>query len=95
MRIFSYICYTTNQIFNEKQFTMNTKKLLYGIMAFLVLVAAAACSSDSADESVYEQGVDKSKVTTSPQSVDKSKVTSSPRTQSVDKSKVTSKPKNN
>ena len=66
---------------------MNTRKLLYGIFAFLILAAAAACTQDTVDESAYEQGVDKSKVTTGPESVDKSKVTTSNR--SVDKTKVT------
>lgn len=68
---------------------MNTKKFLYGFLACMVLIAAA-CTDDSADNAVYEQGVDKTKVTTS-NSVDKSKVTTS---NSVDKSKVTSSNRN-
>ncbi len=64
---------------------MNTKKFIFGALACLVLVLAA-CTDDSADNALYEQGVDKSKVRSS-NSVDKSKVRSS---NSVDKSKVRS-----
>ena len=46
---------------------MNMKKLLFGICAFLILVAAA-CTSDTADDQLYENGVDKTKVTTKPSS---------------------------
>ena len=53
-------------------------------MAFLVLAFSAACSQNSADDDVYEQGVDRSKVVYE-QSVDRSKVVYE---QSVDRSKV-------
>ena len=69
---------------------MNTRKFFYGIFAFIILAASVACTKDTADDSVYEQGVDRTKVTTGPQqSVDRTKVTTGPQ-QSVDRTKVTS-----
>jgi hypothetical protein len=50
-----------NQIFNEKLITMDTKKLLFGICTCLVLMASA-CTDSSADDQIYEDGVDKSKI---------------------------------
>jgi len=70
---------------------MNTKKIIAGICTCLILMAAACTPNTTAeDEQLFEQGVDKSKVTTgNQQSVDKSKVTIDNQ-QSVDKSKVRS-----
>ncbi|WP_411030846.1 hypothetical protein [Spongiimicrobium sp. 3-5] len=44
---------------------MNAKKILFGILACGVLMAASCESSNTADDELYEQGVDKSKVRTS------------------------------
>jgi len=52
---------------------MNTKKVLFGICTCLILMAAA-CTPNTADDQVYENGVDKSKIPS--QSVDKSKIPS-------------------
>ncbi len=78
---------------------MNAKKIIFGALACLVLVLAA-CTDDSADSALYEQGVDKTKVRSSnsvdktkvrsSNSVDKTKVRSSNSRQSVDKTKVRS-----
>lgn len=38
---------------------MNTRKLFFGLMAFTIMIAAAACTENTADDAVYEQGVDK------------------------------------
>ena len=53
---------------------MNMKKLLFGICTLLVLVGSA-CTSNSADDQVYENGVDKTKlINGDKQSVDKTKI---------------------
>ena len=64
---------------------MNTKKLLAGLFSCLILMAAS-CTTDSADDSVYEQGVDKSKIVVPSRAVDKSKIIVPSR--AVDKSKI-------
>lgn len=63
---------------------MNTRKLFYGLFVIGALIFAS-CTVDNADDGLYEQGVDKSKITKPAQSVDKSKIT---KPTSVDKSKV-------
>ena len=64
---------------------MNTKKLFFGIFAF-VFLAGVSCTSETSD--LYETGVEKSKVRiTNKQSVEKSKVRITNK-QSVEKSKV-------
>jgi hypothetical protein len=40
---------------------MNTKKLFFGLATVLILMAAA-CTPNTADDQVYEQGVDKTKI---------------------------------
>ncbi len=52
---------------------MNTKKILFGICTCLILMIAA-CTTNTADDQVYENGLDKSKVPS--QALDKSKVPS-------------------
>ncbi len=52
---------------------MNTKKLFFGICTCLILMAAA-CTPNTADDQLYENGVDKSKIPS--QAVDKSKIPS-------------------
>ena len=63
-------------------------------MAISVLVAVAACTENTADDSVYEQGVDKTLIhnPNAGTSVDKTKI-SNPNRQSVDRTKI-STPKN-
>ncbi|WP_445385085.1 hypothetical protein ACT6NV_14135 [Robiginitalea sp. IMCC44478] len=65
---------------------MNTRKILFGILTFSVLIFAS-CTSDSADVELYETGIDKSKITKGPDSIDKSKITKG--TDAIDKSKIT------
>ncbi|CAM3619606.1 hypothetical protein [Zobellia roscoffensis] len=58
------------------------KKLVFGLLACVALLAVSCESSDVAsDDSLYtEEGVDRSKITTSnKQSVDRSKITTSNR----------------
>ena len=62
---------------------MNTSKLFYGLLTFLVLFIAA-CTDNTADDQTYEFGVDRSKVVKE-QSVDRGKVV---KEQSVDRTKV-------
>jgi hypothetical protein len=71
---------------------MNTKKILFGILTMGILTGAA-CTTDNAD--VYEQSVDKTKITKGPkkQAVDKTKITKGPSKQAVDKTKITKGPK--
>ena len=64
---------------------MNTRKFFYGIMACAILMGAAACTDDSADSSLYENGIDRSKVEKS-NSIDRSKVQKN--NTSIDRSKV-------
>ncbi|WP_289062800.1 hypothetical protein [uncultured Zobellia sp.] len=66
------------------------KKLVFGLLACASLLAVSCESSDVAsDDSVYEEGVDRSKITiTNRKSVDRSKITITNR-QSVDRSKIT------
>jgi hypothetical protein len=40
---------------------MNTKKILFGICTCLILMIAA-CTPNTADDQVYENGVDKTKL---------------------------------
>ncbi|MCW5516699.1 hypothetical protein [Muriicola sp. Z0-33] len=50
------------------------KKLLFGICAFLVLVGSA-CTANTADDQLYENGVDKTElVNGDKKSVDKTKI---------------------
>ncbi|NAS13600.1 hypothetical protein [Poritiphilus flavus] len=63
---------------------MNTKKFLAGICTCLILMAAS-CTTDTADDQAYEQGVDRSKITI--KNVDRSKITVK---NAVDRSKVRS-----
>ncbi|NNL01840.1 MAG: hypothetical protein HKP39_06155 [Eudoraea sp.] len=43
---------------------MNTKRILFGLATCLVLVAAASCTPNTAeDDQLYEQSLDKTKVT--------------------------------
>ncbi|WP_445382243.1 hypothetical protein [Robiginitalea sp. IMCC43444] len=65
---------------------MNTRKILFGIMTFSVLIFAS-CTNDTADAELYEVGIDKSKITKGPDSIDKSKITKG--TDAIDKSKIT------
>ncbi|MEX0288503.1 MAG: hypothetical protein AB3N14_05285 [Flavobacteriaceae bacterium] len=63
---------------------MNTKKIFFGICACLFLMAAAC--TPSADDQVYEEGVDKTKIVNGDiKNVDKSKLVNGD-TRSVDKS---------
>ncbi len=41
---------------------MNTKRILFGLCTCLVLVVAASCTPNTADDQVYEQSLDKTKV---------------------------------
>ncbi len=69
---------------------MNTKKILAGVFTCLILMAAS-CTTDTADDNAYEEGVNRSKITKT-NSVDRSKITT---TNSVDKSKITKTNKKN
>jgi len=45
---------------------MNTKRILFGLATCLVLVAAASCTPNTAeDDQLYEQGIHKDKIKTS------------------------------
>jgi len=59
---FLHLLQRTNQIFNEKRFTMNTKRLFFGICTCLILMAAACTPNSTADDQLYENGVDKDKI---------------------------------
>ena len=67
------------------------KNLVFGLLACVALLTVSCESSDVAsNDSLYDEGVDRSKITTSNrQSVDRSKITTSNRRQSVDRSKIT------
>lgn len=41
---------------------MNTKKVLFGFMAVLLLVAVSCSPNTSSDDEVYEQGIKKGKL---------------------------------
>lgn len=42
---------------------MNTKRILFGLMACAVLtLTAISCTPNTADDETYEQGVDKTKM---------------------------------
>ena len=65
---------------------MNTRKLFFAILTIGIL-SGAACTSDNNE--LYEQSVDKTKITKdNKQSVDKTKITKDNK-QSVDKTKIT------
>ncbi len=67
---------------------MNTKKLFYGLMAFVVLVASAACTQNSADDSAYEVGVDKTTIVNGDKKgVDRTTIVNGDR-QSVDRTTI-------
>ena len=66
---------------------MNTKKFLYGLMALLVLIVAASCTPDSADDSEYELGIDRQDVTTNNRSIDRDDVQTSNKV-SIDREDV-------
>jgi hypothetical protein len=52
-----------NQIFNEKLFTMSTKKLFFGICTCLILMAAALTPDNTIeDQLLHKDGVDKTKI---------------------------------
>ena len=70
---------------------MNTRKLIYGLFALLVLMAAACTPSDTAEEDkLYEVGVDKRyiKVPGSEKNVDKKYIKVPGSKNSVDKKYV-------
>ncbi len=50
---------------------MNTKKIFFGICTCLILMIAS-CTANTADDQVYENGLEKSKIPA--QSLDKTKV---------------------
>ena len=67
---------------------MNTKKFFYGFMAFSVLVGAAACTQNTADDAAYELGVDKTTIVNGDkQNVDKTKIVNGDM-RSVDKTQL-------
>jgi len=69
---------------------MNTKKIIFGIFAMVSLIIAS-CTSNSADDSIYEVGVDKTKIEKPGQrSVDKTKI-KKPAI-AVDKTKISKGP---
>ncbi|MET6990520.1 hypothetical protein [Sediminicola arcticus] len=41
---------------------MNTKKILFAVVAAATLLVASCTSSTASDDSLYEQGVDKTKI---------------------------------
>ncbi len=59
---FLHLLLRTDQIFNEKRFTMNTKRLFFGICTCLILMAASCTPNSTADDQLYEDGVDKNKI---------------------------------
>ena len=69
---------------------MNTKKFFYGLMALVVLVGAGACTQDSADNALYEQGVDRSTIINgdAKNSVDRSTIINGDAKKSVDRSTI-------
>ena len=71
--------------------TMNTKKILYGFFAFLIIFVSACTSSDTAEEDrLYEVGVDKEKlrIPGTKEGVDRTKLRAPGSTYSVDKTKL-------
>ena len=56
---FLHLLLRTDQIFNEKLFTMNTKRIFFGICTCLILMAAACTPDSTADDQLYEDAVDK------------------------------------
>ena len=74
-------------LFNETLITMNTKKLLYSLLACLVLFIAA-CTNDSASDSEYDQAIDRMDVeTTNKNGIDRMDVETTNR-QSIDRMDV-------
>jgi len=41
---------------------MNTKRTLFGICACLILMAAACTSNSTADDQLYEDGIEKERI---------------------------------
>jgi hypothetical protein len=41
---------------------MNTKRILFGLCTCVILVAAASCTPNTAEDELYEQALDKTKV---------------------------------
>ena len=67
---------------------MNTRNILYGTLACAVLIVAAACTDNSADDSVYEDGIDKNKIILK-RSIDKNKIIlKNNEASSIDKNKI-------
>jgi hypothetical protein len=67
---------------------MDTTKLFYGLLACLVLFVAA-CTENTADDAIYEQGIDKNKIILdNKNSIDKNKIILENQRESIDKNKI-------
>ena len=65
---------------------MNTKKLFYGLVTCLVLMAAACTPTSTAEEDdLYLDGIDKNKIILKNNSIDKNKIILK---HSIDKNKI-------
>ena len=66
---------------------MNTKKMLYGLLTLCILVIAAACTKDTADQAEYEFGIDRMDVGEQEKAIDRMDVQTTNR-QSIDRMDV-------
>ena len=64
---------------------MNTKKMLYGILTLSILLIAAACTSDTAEQELYS--IDRMEITEQEDAIDRMEITE--QEEAIDRMEIT------